>query len=188
MDSCNDGRSRFSGRRNRNAGDHVKSGQCGHAAARNICGHCMDDGLRQRLGAWRQRTFRNDQYVWAEGAEFGGEAALGIDLQIKKGGGDGSAGSEGEQHDEQPAAVGSEQTPKDAPEHRSIGIAKFSHHSPRKMGAGSMREARRRGMALPRSVTMAAIPITTRKTSRVGSGAAPKILSPSRRAKTMPRA
>ena len=49
--------------------------------------------------------------------------------------------------------------------------------------AGSMREARRSGMALPSKVTIAASPITTKKTSNVGSGAAPKIFSPTRRAR-----
>src|SRR5215472_3464146 len=131
---------------------------------------------------------RCDDYVWTKGAKFGGEAALGVHLKIEESRGDGGADAERQQHDEQASGISAQQTPEDAPEHGSIGVSRLGHHSPRRMGAGSIREARRSGRTLPRRVTSAASPITTKKTSSVGSGAAPKIFSPSRRASTIPSA
>src|SRR5580692_2090001 len=80
---------------------------------------------------------RGYKHIRAESAKFGGDAALGIHLEIKERGGNGGAGSESEKNDEQAAAIGSEQTANDAPEHGSIAGARRAHHSPRKMGAGS---------------------------------------------------
>src|SRR5260370_10169549 len=123
-----------------------------------------------------------------ESGEFGGKATLGVDLKIEEGGGDRGTRAEGQQHDEKPAGVGTKQAADDAPEHRSICCARVWHHSPRRMGAGSMRDARCSGRALPRIVTIAASAIITKKTMSEGSGAAPKILSPRRRARIIPSA
>src|SRR5580700_3167897 len=80
---------------------------------------------------------RGYKHIRAESAKFGGDAALGIHLEIKERGGDGGAGAESEKNDEQAAAIGSEQTANDAPEHGSIAGARRAHHSPRRIGAGS---------------------------------------------------
>ena len=69
---------------------------------------------------------------------------LGVDLKIKERGGDGGACSESEENDEEAAVVSGEQPAHDAPEH-----GRLAHHSPRRIGAGSYFEARRRGRALP---------------------------------------
>src|SRR5260221_7817634 len=121
---------------------------------------------------------RDNYSVRTESEKIGGKSALGVDLEIEEGGSDGGARTEREQHDEEAAGVGTEQAADDAPEHRSIGCAAVGHHSPRRMGAGSMRDARCSGRALPRMVTTAASAIITKKTMSEGSGAAPKIFSP----------
>jgi hypothetical protein len=77
------------------------------------------------------------EHVWAKSAEFRSEAALGIYLEIEKGGGDGGSCAKSEENDEQAAAIRSEQPANDAPEHGSVADAIGAHHSPRKMGAGS---------------------------------------------------
>src|SRR5712664_2110000 len=132
--------------------------------------------------------FRENDHIGAEGSEFRGEAALGVDLKIEESGGDGGAGAKGKQHNEKATGVRAEETADNAPEHGPIGCARVGHHSPRKIGAGSMRDARRSGRALPRIVTPVASAMTTKKTITEGSGAAPKIFSPTKRAKTIPSA
>jgi len=44
--------------------------------------------------------FRENDHIGAEGSEFRGEAALGVDLKIEESGGDGGAGAKGKQHNE----------------------------------------------------------------------------------------
>src|SRR5712691_8440272 len=132
--------------------------------------------------------FRENDHIGAEGSEFRSEAALGVYLEIEEGGGDCCSSTEGEQHHKEPAWVCAKQSSNDAPEHGPIGCATIGHHSPLRMGAGSYCEARCSGMALPRIVTPAASAMTTRKTINDGSGAAPKILPPTRRARTIPMA
>src|SRR5207249_6440523 len=116
----------------------------------------------------------------------GGEPALGVHLQIEQRAGHGGTTPEREQHHEKASAVGSKQSPNDPPEHGFVCRARAWHHSPRRIGAGSYCEARRSGSALPRKVTPAASAITTRKTIKDDSGAAPKIFCPRRRARTIP--
>jgi hypothetical protein len=78
-----------------------------------------------------------NHYVRPEGAEFGGETALGVDLEIEQSAGDGGSCAESEENDEQASTICPKETTNNAPEHRSIARAKRGHHSPRKMGAGS---------------------------------------------------
>ncbi len=150
----------------------------------------LDQGLVQGLGD-RVRSsgiLGSDDDVRAEGAEFGGEATLGVDLEIEQGSGDGGSCAQSKKNNEEATAIGAEQVADDAPEHCAIcGVAR-GHHSPRRIGAGSYREARRRGMALPSRVTRAARARITKRTSTEGAGAAPKILSPTKRARRMPSA
>src|SRR5216684_4987397 len=152
--------------------------------------HPFDNGFIQRgtQRGCRPNLPRHNEDIGAEHAEFRGKAALGINLEIEKGSGDGCACAKGEQYNEKAAGIGAEQASDDAPEHGSITCAMSGHHSPRRMGAGSYREARRNGRALPRIVTPAASAITTKKTISEGSGAAPKIFSPTTRARTIPSA
>src|SRR5258707_13947757 len=132
--------------------------------------------------------FRETEHIGARGSELRGEPELGVDLMIEESGGDGGAGAKGKQHNEKATGVRAEETADNAPEHGPIGCARVGHHSPRKIGAGSMRDARRSGRALPRIVTPVASAMTTKKTITEGSGAAPKIFSPTKRAKTIPSA
>src|ERR1700682_6104385 len=148
----------------------------------------MDNGFGQCFGEELRRILREDEHVGTEGAKRRGESALGVNFEIEESGSDGGACAKGEQHNEKAAGIGAEEASDDAPEHGSITCAMCGHHSPRKMGAGLYREARRSGIALPRSVTPVASAITTRKTMRDGSGAAPKIPSPRRRARIIPSA
>src|ERR1700688_3142758 len=53
-----------------------------------------------------ERIARADNNVGAEGAEFSGEAALGIDLEIEECRRDGRARAEGEQNHKQAPAIG----------------------------------------------------------------------------------
>src|SRR5258708_38276635 len=121
--------------------------------------------------------FRENDHIGAEGAEFGGQAALGVDLKIEESGCNCRARAKCQEHDEQPAWICAKQAADDAPEHSPIGCATVGHHSPRRIGAGSYREARRKGRALPRMVTPAASAIIMKKTMSEGSGAAPQIFS-----------
>jgi len=66
-----------------------------------------------------------------------GETALGIDLKIQQGSGDGGSGAKREQQHEQARAIRGKQPPDDAPEHGAVGRAPVWHHSPRRIGAGS---------------------------------------------------
>src|SRR5260370_31810992 len=100
--------------------------------------------------------FRENDHIGAEGSEFRGDAALGVDLEIEEGGGDGGACAQGKQHNEKATGGRAEETADNAPEHGPIACAKGVHHSPRRMGAGSQREARRSGKGLPKIVTPAA--------------------------------
>ena len=84
---------------------------------------------------------------------------------------------------EQPPVICGDQSANNAPEHRSV-----RHYSPRRIGAGSYRDALRKGNALPRSVISAASARMISKTNNFGSGAKPKILMPSSRANKMPTA
>src|SRR6202171_6424772 len=143
---------------------------------------------RCRIVSKRSLSSGSNDNIRAESSKFFREAALGIYLEIEESGGDGGACAKGEQHNEKAAGIGAEEASDDAPEHGSITCAMSGHHSPRKMGAGLYREARRSGIALPRSVTPVASAITTRKTIRDGSGAAPKIPSPRRSARIIPSA
>src|ERR1700674_3679288 len=93
-----------------------------------------------------------DDNVCAESAEFGSETALCVNLEIEESGSDGGACAKGEQQNEKAAGIGAEEASDDAPEHGSITCAMRGHHPPRNMGAGLYREARRSGIALPRSV------------------------------------
>src|SRR5580700_2341930 len=70
------------------------------------------------------RIARADNDVGAEGAEFSGEAALGIDLEIEERRRDGCARAEGEQNHKQAPAIGAEQTTNNAPEHLSVEIGR----------------------------------------------------------------
>src|SRR5579864_6163788 len=60
---------------------------------------------------------RGDNDVRPEGAEFGGDAALGVDLKIQEGGGNRGASAQREQDHEQAAAIRGENSAEDAPEH-----------------------------------------------------------------------
>jgi hypothetical protein len=79
---------------------------------------------------------RNDN-ICPEGAELGGDPALGVDLKVEQRRRNGSASAESKQYDEKSAAIGSQQAPDDAPEHCSISCARSRHHSPRRIDAGS---------------------------------------------------
>src|SRR5580700_4096051 len=60
---------------------------------------------------------RSYEYIRTEGTKFGSDATLGINLQVEESGRDGGTGAECEQNDKQAAAIGSEQTANNAPEH-----------------------------------------------------------------------
>jgi hypothetical protein len=81
----------------------------------------MDNGFGQCFGAKLRRIFWEDEHVGSESAKFGGETALGVDLEIEKGGGYGGACAKSEQHNEKAAGVGAEEAADNAPEHGSIG-------------------------------------------------------------------
>jgi len=97
----------------------------------------MDNGFWQCFRAELRRILWEDEHVGTEGAKFGSEAALGVDLEIEERGSDSGARAQGEQHNEKAAGVGAEKAADDAPEHGSIRCAKVGHHSPRRIGAGS---------------------------------------------------
>jgi hypothetical protein len=65
------------------------------------------------------RFWSGDQ-IRPKGAKLGGEAALGVNFEIEKSGGDGGACAKGEQHNEKAARIGAEEASDDAPEHGSI--------------------------------------------------------------------
>src|SRR5580700_10245169 len=90
------------------------------AAAGEIRGHRMGYRFGQcpRLG--ERSVFRQNEDIGAERAELGGDAALGIYLEIKEFGFDGGACTESEQNCKQSGAIGSQQSSNDAPEHLPI--------------------------------------------------------------------
>src|SRR5258708_23741313 len=100
-------------------------------------------GFGESSGGRGSGIFRDKYDIGAERAEFGGEAALGVDLKIQQRCGHCRASSKRQQNDEQSSAIGSKNSPDHAPEHFAT-----SHHSPRRIGAGSSREARPRGIVL----------------------------------------
>src|SRR5206468_59085 len=100
----------------------------------------------------------------------------------EEGGRDGGSGGEGEKNDEEAAAIGEEEAANEAAEHGAICGLRRHSYSPRRIGAGSQRVARRRGRALPSSVTRMARARTTPRTRNEGSGGTPKIFVATMRA------
>src|SRR5215470_1585133 len=108
---------------------------------------------------------------------------FGVGLQIEEGGGDRSASRKSEKNDEESAPVREKETANEAAKHRIVGAWRRHIHSPRRMGAGSQRVARRSGRALPRRVTRVASASTTPRARSEGCGGEPKILMPTIRAR-----
>ena len=79
--------------------------------------YLLRDGLIESLVCvCAGRLWSNDD-VGAESAEFRGEALFRIDLEIEECCGDGCACAEGEQNDDEAAAIGGDEPADDAPKH-----------------------------------------------------------------------
>jgi len=66
------------------------------------------------------RRSGQDKDIRTERTDFGGDTALGVNLEIEEGGGDGGSCGEGKENNEEAAAVGEEESADEAAEHGTI--------------------------------------------------------------------
>src|SRR6185437_14664300 len=124
----------------------------------------------------RRPAARNDQ-VCAEEAKLVRQLFTHVELEIQESRDYGRATDHGHEGDGKAAAIASEQFPEYT----------AKHHSPRRMGAGSKRAARRKGISPPANATRAASPRTIGKRMIFGDAGAPKTLAPRKRARPEPK-
>ncbi len=106
---------------------------------------------------------RGNHDVCAEVAEFLGEFALDVEVEVHQRGNHGGTADQRQDGHGEPAATAAQKFEDDAPE----------HYSPLRISAGSNCEARRNGTRLPTMATIAASAMTTGiKTKRGDAGRA----------------